>query len=58
VGTALVGAVVRRCREYGLRRVVLATRDAHGIYRPFGFTDPPAGLLMELTRPPEELYGG
>jgi len=35
----------------GLRRFVLHTRDAHGLYREFGFTDPanPRGYL-EITR--------
>ncbi|TQM04203.1 GNAT family N-acetyltransferase [Pseudonocardia kunmingensis] len=49
VGRALVAAVVERARHYGLRRVMLATRDAHEVYRPFGFTEPPAGLLMQRT---------
>jgi GNAT superfamily N-acetyltransferase len=57
VGKALVSTVVARADEYGLRRLVLATRDAHGVYRPFGFTDPPAGLLMERTADPAVLYG-
>jgi GNAT superfamily N-acetyltransferase len=57
VGTALVAAVVARADTYGLRRVMLATRDAHGVYRPFGFTDPPAGLLMERTVDTGGLYG-
>jgi GNAT superfamily N-acetyltransferase len=49
IGRALVAAVVERARHYGLRRVMLATRDAHEVYRPFGFTEPPAGLLMQRT---------
>jgi predicted dithiol-disulfide oxidoreductase (DUF899 family)/GNAT superfamily N-acetyltransferase len=49
IGRALVAAVVERAQRYGLRRVMLATRDAHEVYRPFGFTDPPAGLLMQRT---------
>ena len=57
VGTALVAAVVARADEYGLRRLMLATRDAHGVYRPFGFTDPPSGLLMQRTADPATLYG-
>jgi GNAT superfamily N-acetyltransferase len=57
IGTALVAAVVERAQQYGLRRVVLATRDAHDVYRPFGFTDPPAGLLLERTVDPAVLYG-
>lgn len=36
----------------GLRRMVLATRDAHGLYAKFGFTPPrrPA-VWMEIHRP-------
>jgi GNAT superfamily N-acetyltransferase len=49
IGRSLVAAVVERARGYGLRRMMLATRDAHGIYRPFGFADPPAGLLLQWT---------
>jgi GNAT superfamily N-acetyltransferase len=49
IGRALVAAVVERAQHYGLRRIMLATRDAHEVYRPFGFTDPPAGLLMQRT---------
>jgi GNAT superfamily N-acetyltransferase len=30
----------------GLRNVVLATADAHELYRRFGFTEPPPGRLM------------
>ena len=48
VGRALVAVVVERARRYGLRRVLLATRDAHGVYRPFGFTEPPTGRMLEL----------
>ena len=51
IGRALVTAVVDRTRRYGLRRVMLATRDAHEVYRPFGFTEPPAGLLLQRTVP-------
>jgi GNAT superfamily N-acetyltransferase len=57
VGTALVEAAVERAERYGLRRLMLATRDAHGVYRPFGFTDPPPGLLLERTVDPVVLYG-
>lgn len=51
IGRALVTAVVERAQRYGLRRVMLATRDAHEVYRPFGFTEPPTGLLMQRTVP-------
>jgi GNAT superfamily N-acetyltransferase len=37
VGTALVGAVREELRPYGLRRVLLATHDAHAVYEKLGF---------------------
>jgi ribosomal protein S18 acetylase RimI-like enzyme len=34
------------------RRVMLATRDAHGLYRKYGFGAPPSdGVLMQVLRP-------
>ena len=41
----------------GLRRIILATRDAHGLYAKFGFkplANP--GRMMELHNP--DVYGG
>ncbi|MCT9078054.1 GNAT family N-acetyltransferase [Streptomyces fulvoviolaceus] len=37
VGTALVEAVREHLRPYGLRRILLATHDAHGVYEKVGF---------------------
>jgi GNAT superfamily N-acetyltransferase len=37
IGTALVGAVREHLRPYGLRRILLATHDAHGVYEKLGF---------------------
>ncbi|MDG9718283.1 GNAT family N-acetyltransferase [Streptomyces sp. DH24] len=37
VGTALVAAVREHLRPFGLRRVLLATHDAHGVYARLGF---------------------
>ena len=34
-----------------VRRWLLGTRDAHGLYRQFGFTDPEPGVLMEKLDP-------
>jgi GNAT superfamily N-acetyltransferase len=47
IGTALVEAAVARAAGYGLRRVMLATRDAHALYRRHGFVDSAPGMLME-----------
>jgi GNAT superfamily N-acetyltransferase len=38
LGTLLVGAIMEHPALQGLRRFSLATRDAHGLYRKFGFT--------------------
>ncbi|MEV7362495.1 GNAT family N-acetyltransferase [Streptomyces sp. NPDC091299] len=37
IGTALVGAVREHLAPFGLRRVLLATEDAHGVYAQHGF---------------------
>ncbi|MER8223965.1 GNAT family N-acetyltransferase [Streptomyces sp. NPDC094143] len=37
VGTALVTAAREEVRSYGVRRVLLATHDAHGVYEKIGF---------------------
>lgn len=37
VGTALVAAVRDELRQHGVRRVLLATHDAHGVYEKLGF---------------------
>ncbi|MFI6036618.1 GNAT family N-acetyltransferase [Streptomyces sp. NPDC051315] len=37
IGTSLVTAVRDHLRPHGLRRILLATHDAHGVYRKIGF---------------------
>ncbi|MFF4488404.1 GNAT family N-acetyltransferase [Streptomyces sp. NPDC001544] len=37
VGTAMVGAIREHLRPYGLRRLLLATEDAQGVYEKLGF---------------------
>ncbi len=49
-GDRLVRAALDRAAADGVRRVVLATADAHDLYRRHGFGEPRAGLFMELTR--------
>ncbi|QHH96357.1 GNAT family N-acetyltransferase [Acinetobacter dispersus] len=34
----IVNALLDQCDSKGLRRILLATADAHGLYRKFGFT--------------------
>lgn len=44
--------VVSGTPELGrIRRWILGTRDAHGLYRQFGFSDPVPGVLMEKLDP-------
>jgi GNAT superfamily N-acetyltransferase len=37
IGTAMVTAVREHLRQYGLKRLMLATHDAHGVYEKIGF---------------------
>jgi len=39
LGKWLIGVIVAHPRLQGLRRWVLATKDAHGLYAQFGFTE-------------------
>ena len=47
-GGALVRAAPDRAAADRVRRVVLATADAHELYRRHGFGEPRAGVFMEL----------
>lgn len=52
LGKRLIEAVHRHPELQGLRRFMLATRDAHGLYAQYGFT--PVAVperLMEVLRP-------
>ncbi len=51
LGKWLVEAVLSHPDVKGLRRLMLATRDAHGLYARFGFTTPEPGRLMEVRVP-------
>ena len=53
----LMDAVVAHAELQGLRRFMLATRDAHGLYAQYGFTplSSPASM-MEVLRP--DIYQG
>jgi len=51
-GKTLVAAVLAHPELQGLRRWMLGTKDAHGLYAQNGFTPVPAGRFMErLIRP-------
>jgi GNAT superfamily N-acetyltransferase len=52
LGKQLIAAVMAHPDLQGLRRFMLATRDAHGLYRQFGFTEPRnPQVLMERHDP-------
>lgn len=49
---ALVAAILDHPELQGLRRLSLATSDAHGLYAGFGFAPPASpGSLMEIYHP-------
>ena len=52
LGTWLVACVLEHPDLQGLRRICLMTRDAHDLYRPFGFRAmPDAARYLEIHRP-------
>jgi GNAT superfamily N-acetyltransferase len=52
ISKALMRAVMAHPALAGARRAMLATRDAHGLYRQFGFQDVGAtDVLMQVVRP-------
>lgn len=51
-GKAMVRALLEHPRLQTLRRWALATRDAHGLYRSFGFEPVPAERWMLKALPP------
>ena len=55
LGTWLVATVLAHPELQGLRRWLLVTRDAHELYRPFGFTEI-ADPSMLLTRHDPDVY--
>lgn len=58
LGRELARVAVSHPEAAGVRKFLLATRDAHAVYEPLGFgpiSDP--HMLMGITRRPEDLYG-
>ena len=56
LGKWLVACVLEHPDLQGLRRIALMTRDAHDLYRPFGFAAmPEATRYLEIHRP--DVYG-
>ena len=57
LGTWFMSVVFAHPDLQGLRRFQLATRDAHGLYRKFGFETPQhPDRLMEIVKKASELY--
>jgi GNAT superfamily N-acetyltransferase len=57
LGKAMMHAALAHPALSGARRVMLATRDAHGLYRQHGFADVIRNTnLMEIVRP--DIYRG
>lgn len=53
VGKRLLAAITTHPELQGLRRWMLLTRDAHGLYRQFGFDEPRyPGRIMEILSAP------
>lgn len=50
-GRALVERALERSAGWGVRRVMLATKDAHGLYATYGFTPLPDARFLELRLP-------
>ena len=57
VGRALVEAALAQARSWGVRRVMLATKDAHGLYEGYGFTPLEDGRFLELRLAPDAAAG-
>lgn len=51
IGKLLIDGVVADLEALGLRRILLATTDAHGLYEQFGFAalDQPERWMLRLT---------
>lgn len=51
LATRLVAAVVERLDELGVKRTLLATQDAHGVYAGFGFGSLPDPSMWMVRTP-------
>ena len=57
LGKWLVETILAHDEVANLRKIVLATADAHGLYARFGFEAADSRRMMEISLPPEEAYG-
>ncbi|MEU8227189.1 GNAT family N-acetyltransferase [Kribbella sp. NPDC048915] len=56
LGRFVVSTLLAHPDLKGLRQILLATADAHELYRSYGFTETPPGLMMAIRTPSAELY--
>lgn len=52
LGTRLVATVTETLDPFGIRRILLATRDAHEVYAGFGFEPLPDPTMWMIRTPP------
>jgi GNAT superfamily N-acetyltransferase len=56
VADALVNTALEHPQVAGVRRVLLATTDAHGLYERSGFSEVPDHRFMQIERTPQHLW--
>lgn len=56
LGRFVVSTLLDHPELKGLRQVLLATADAHELYRSYGFTETQPGRMMAIRQDPTELY--
>jgi GNAT superfamily N-acetyltransferase len=56
LGRFVVSTILEHPELAGIRSFLLATADAHELYRSLGFTETAPGRMMTIRRDPAELY--
>jgi GNAT superfamily N-acetyltransferase len=56
LGRFVVSTLLEHPDLKGLRQILLATADAHELYRSYGFSETPPGRMMAIRKEPAELY--
>ncbi|MEV5964809.1 GNAT family N-acetyltransferase [Kribbella sp. NPDC051952] len=57
LGRFVVSSLLDHPELAGVRSLMLATADAHELYRSYGFNEPEPGRMMVIRKNPAELYG-
>jgi GNAT superfamily N-acetyltransferase len=57
LGVWLVETITTLPELLHVRRWLLGTRDAHALYRKFGFAEPAPGVLMQRINPDSDRHG-